>query len=87
MELGATPLDNGYIRFWIHDNGQGLTKDEQNNLFIPFTRISQARIEGHGLGLSIVQRIIEKCGGQVGVESQVAQGSTFYFTLPAIKCS
>jgi len=87
LELGATPLDNGYIRFWIHDNGQGLTKDEQNNLFIPFTRISQARIEGHGLGLSIVQRIIEKCDGQVGVESQVAQGSTFYFTLPAIKCS
>lgn len=84
LELGATPLDNGDIRFWVHDNGPGLTIEEQNHLFIPFTRISQARIEGHGLGLSIVQRIIEKCNGQVGVESQVGQGSTFYFTLPAI---
>jgi two-component system, sensor histidine kinase and response regulator len=84
LELGATSLDNGCIRFWVHDNGPGLTEEEQNHLFIPFTRISQARIEGHGLGLSIVQRIIEKCGGQVGVDSKIGQGSTFYFTLPAI---
>ena len=85
LELGATPDDNGYIHFWIRDNGKGLTKEEQSHLFIPFTHISQARIEGHGLGLSIVHRIVEKCGGQVGVESQIGQGSTFYFTLPAIE--
>ena len=83
LELGAT-TENGYFRFWIRDNGQGLTEEEQSHLFIPFSRISQVGIEGHGLGLSIVQRIIEKCGGQVGVESQVGQGSTFYFTLPFI---
>ncbi|MDM8561673.1 hybrid sensor histidine kinase/response regulator [Candidatus Parabeggiatoa sp. HSG14] len=85
LELGATPEENGYIRFWVRDNGQGLTSEEQSKLFVPFTRINQARVEGHGLGLSIVQRIIEKCGGQVGVESQVGQGSTFYFTLPAVE--
>ncbi len=83
LELGAT-AENGYFRFWIRDNGQGLTEEEQSHLFIPFSRMSQVGIEGHGLGLSIVQRIIEKCGGQVGVESQVGQGSTFYFTLPFI---
>ena len=83
LELGAT-AENGYFRFWIRDNGQGLTEEEQSHLFIPFSRIGQVGIEGHGLGLSIVQRIIEKCGGQVGVESQVGQGSTFYFTLPFI---
>ena len=82
LELGAAP-ENGYIRFWIRDNGQGLSEEEQSHLFVPFTRISQARVEGHGLGLSIVQRIAEKCGGQVGVKSQIGQGSTFYFTLPA----
>ncbi len=82
LELGVTPDKENYIRFWVRDNGQGLTFEEQSHLFIPFNRISQVRIEGHGLGLSIVQRIIEKCAGEVGVESQVGQGSIFYFTLP-----
>ncbi|HDN26452.1 MAG TPA: hybrid sensor histidine kinase/response regulator [Thioploca sp.] len=84
LELGATPDETGYIRFWVHDNGPGLDLEKQNHLFVPFSRISQARIEGHGLGLSIVQRIVEKCGGQVGIDSQVGHGSTFYFTLPVM---
>jgi len=83
LELGASPDKEGYIRFWLRDNGRGLTLEEQNRLFIPFTRINQARVEGHGLGLSIVQRIVEKCGGWVGIESQIDQGSTFYFVLPS----
>jgi len=82
LELGATPF-NGYIRFWVRDNGKGLTSEQQSQLFVPFTRLSKVRVEGHGLGLSIVQRVINRCGGQVGVESQVGQGSTFNFTLPA----
>jgi signal transduction histidine kinase len=85
LKLDASPDKNGYIRFWLHDNGRGLTVSEQSRLFVPFTRINQARVEGHGLGLSIVQRIVEKCGGRVGIESQVGQGSTFYFTLPTKK--
>jgi signal transduction histidine kinase len=88
LELGATEqAENGYFRFWVRDNGRGLTEEEQNQLFVPFTDMTQARIEGHGLGLSIVQRIIEKSGGKVGVESQVGQGSTFYFTLPEMNHS
>jgi signal transduction histidine kinase len=83
LELGATPQDDGMIRFWIKDNGPGLTPEQQEMLFIPFSRLNQADIEGHGLGLSIVQRIIEKLGGSVGVESSVGQGSTFYFNLPS----
>ncbi|OQY57325.1 MAG: hybrid sensor histidine kinase/response regulator [Candidatus Parabeggiatoa sp. nov. 2] len=82
LELGATP-EKGHIRFWVRDNGEGLTSEQQSQLFVPFTRLSTARVEGHGLGLSIVQRVINRCGGQVGVESQVGQGSRFYFTLPA----
>ncbi|MEA3309932.1 MAG: ATP-binding protein [Chloroflexota bacterium] len=39
-------------------------------------------MEGHGLGLSIVQRIISRLGGEVGVESAPGEGTTFYFTLP-----
>jgi PAS domain S-box-containing protein len=70
------------VRFWVKDNGAGLTSEEQERLFTPFTRLDQARARGHGLGLSIVRRIVEKLGGQVGVESEVDWGSTFWFTLP-----
>ncbi len=76
------------VRFWCRDNGVGLTQAQQAKLFTQFTRLHEAagateiRAEGYGLGLSIVQRIVEKLGGQVGVESAVGQGSTFWFTLP-----
>lgn len=79
--LGETLLDNS-VRFWVQDNGEGLTPEAQADLFTPFNRLHQKRVEGHGLGLSIVQQIVEKLGGEVGVDSTVAQGSTFYFTLP-----
>lgn len=85
VEIGATELANGYVRLWVRDNGSGLTPDEQARLFTPFTRLNQVSAQGHGLGLSIVQRIAEKLDGQVGVESAVGQGSTFYFTLPMVE--
>jgi signal transduction histidine kinase len=82
VELGATPQADHTVRFWVHDNGQGLTTEEQAGLFTPFTRLRQVKAEGHGLGLSIVRRIMDKLGGGVGVESEVGKGSTFFFTLP-----
>jgi signal transduction histidine kinase len=82
IELGADSQKSGPIRFWIHDDGPGLTPEEQSRLFTPFTRLDQVRAKGYGLGLSIVQRIVSKLGGQVGVESKLGQGSTFSFTLP-----
>ncbi len=81
VELGATEQADGFVRFWVGDNGAGLTPEEQARLFTPFTRLHHVRAEGHGLGLSIVQRIAEKLGGQVGVESQAGQGCVFFFSL------
>ncbi|MGD8625559.1 MAG: response regulator, partial [Anaerolineae bacterium] len=69
LELGITPQADDKARFWVRDNGQGLTPQEQAVLFAEFTRITQVQIEGHGLGLSIVRRIVEKLGGSVGVQS------------------
>ncbi len=83
IELGANRPVDGMVRFWARDNGEGLSPEEQSLLFTPFTRLHKLQAEGHGLGLSIVQRIVEKLGGDVGVESQPGAGSTFYFTLPA----
>ncbi|MCB0209439.1 MAG: PAS domain S-box protein [Anaerolineae bacterium] len=85
VELGSTPLNNGTIKFWVRDNGPGLTPEEQAELFTQFTRLTPHNQHGHGLGLSIVYRIIERLGGQVGIESDGnGQGSTFSFTLPSV---
>jgi two-component system, sensor histidine kinase and response regulator len=83
IELGASIQTNGMIRFWTRDRGPGIPKKTQLQLFTPFTRLSLVHRPGHGLGLSIVRRIIEKLGGQVGVESEAGKGSLFYFSLPA----
>ncbi len=86
LKLGGDVQPDGMVRFWIRDNGSGLTVEEQQRLFRPFTRLDQVRVKGHGLGLSIVRRIVEKLGGEVGVESDgiAGEGSTFSFTLPGI---
>lgn len=83
LELGANTQDDGIIRFWVRDNGPGMTKKAQAQLFTPFIRLHQDRADGHGLGLSIVRQIVEKLGGQAGVESAEGRGSVFYFTLLA----
>ncbi len=82
IEFGATPQRDGFIRFWVRDNGSGMSPEQQARLFAPFERLGQVQAKGHGLGLSIVLRIVEKLGGQVGVESEVGRGSVFFFTLP-----
>ncbi|MDM8559726.1 hybrid sensor histidine kinase/response regulator [Candidatus Parabeggiatoa sp. HSG14] len=82
LTLGTDTLKKGMVRFWVRDNGPGLSKEAIAQLFTPFTRLHHQRAEGHGLGLSIVQQIVEKLGGQAGVESEEGQGSLFYFTLP-----
>ncbi len=82
LKLGATAETNGMVRFWVADNGPGIAPADQKRLFKPHTRVTSKKIRGEGLGLSIVWRIVEKCGGKVGVESQEGSGSCFWFTLP-----
>ncbi len=83
IELGAALQPDGMVRFWIRDHGPGLTPEARKRLFAPFTQVGRVHKAGHGLGLSIVRRIVEKLGGQVGVESKVGKGSLFFFTLPS----
>jgi signal transduction histidine kinase len=79
---GETTADGLRARFWVQDRGAGLDAEKQAQLFVPFTRISSVRATGHGLGLSIVRRIMDKLGGSVGVESTPGAGSKFWFELP-----
>jgi signal transduction histidine kinase len=81
------PQDEAYQRFWVHDSGPGIALQIRENLFEPFVRLADGRLRSssHGLGLSIVRRIIEKLGGKVGVESPPSGGCCFWFTLPKVE--
>ena len=82
VELGAALEDEQRVRFWVRDNGSGIPAEQLEQLFVAFERLDQTKIEGHGLGLSIVQRIMRKMNGEVGVQSTPGEGTVFSFTLP-----
>ena len=74
------------IQFAVRDTGIGIPPDRMDRLFQPFTQVSAATTRqygGTGLGLTISQRLCERMGGQLWVESEVGHGSTFYFTILA----
>lgn len=73
-----------FVRFEVQDNGLGIPLEAQNRLFEMFSRFHTKEAPGFGLGLAIVQQIISKLGGQIGVESTPGVGSTFWFTLPGV---
>jgi signal transduction histidine kinase len=87
IELGSSlSSDHRYVNFWVRDHGIGISEKAKKQLFVPFSRVNQENhidIEGHGLGLSIVQQILDKLGGKASVESEEGKGSQFFFTLPA----
>jgi signal transduction histidine kinase len=84
---GNSAPSKGYIRFWVKDNGEGISKELTGTLFKEFTRLHVKEKKGYGLGLSIVKTIVDRLNGAVGVESDIGKGSLFYFTLPMKKAA
>ena len=70
------------LYFYCEDTGSGIPKEQQDRIFERFVKLNDY-VQGTGLGLSICKVIVEKCGGQIGVESEVGKGSTFWFWIPA----
>ena len=83
--LGAEVLPDKRVRCWVRDNGAGIPPEKIDRLFAQFSRLEHMRLEGHGLGLSIVQRIMDRLGGEVEVKNVDGQGSEFSFILPGVE--
>ena len=80
--LGAA-MAEGEVTVSVTDRGSGIAPEDEPHIFDRFYRAGGARkSEGLGLGLYIVRMLVEAHGGRVWVDTQVARGTTFYFTLP-----
>lgn len=77
--------DSGMTRISIRDTGVGLTQEQIDKLFQPFNRLGReaGSEEGTGIGLVVTKKLVEFMGGEIGVESSVAAGSTFWIDLPS----
>ena len=82
IEITAAPLGEKRLRIIVADTGIGIAKDGLPRIFEPFERLhSDASIEGMGMGLAVSKRLVEAMGGQLGVNSTLGVGSSFWVEL------
>jgi two-component system, OmpR family, phosphate regulon sensor histidine kinase PhoR len=85
--VSAKSMSHKMMRITVEDRGLGIAAEDRKHIFEPFYRGREAvsrQIQGSGLGLHLVRRIVEAHGGSVSVQSEPGQGSTFTIDLPAV---
>ncbi|MFA5292365.1 MAG: ATP-binding protein [Phycisphaerae bacterium] len=86
ITITAETLPDEMVRIKVSDNGIGIKAESLGLLFTMFKRLhSRDEYEGTGIGLAVCKKIVERHGGQIGLESKFGRGSTFWFTVPAAK--
>ncbi len=84
VEIGYKPITEQRIEFYVRDTGAGLSRELQKRIFnkVAEDEPGPGKSESTGLGLTIARNLIRLMGGKIWVESELGQGSTFYFTIP-----
>jgi len=85
VKITAKEASHDLTRIEVEDNGRGIPEGKVKDVFRPYHRAHSSEIEGSGIGLASVKKIVEKGGGQVSVESKEGVGSTFRVTLPLFR--
>jgi signal transduction histidine kinase len=84
VTIDCQQMGSDKVRISVTDDGIGIAPEHKFRLFEPFQRLGQeaGTIEGTGIGLTISKRLVQLLGGDIGYESQVGKGSTFWVILP-----
>lgn len=87
VTIAARPYDERFVMISVSDTGYGIAPEDQPHIFERFYQSNhrqQSKLGGYGLGLPIARLIVEQHGGEIGFETEVNRGTTFYFTAPVL---